>query len=209
MERTPNALLLAHLREAGWSDKGAARRINEERLRRGRPTGYGGANVRGWLRGVLPEPLTRDVIAFLLSDAIGRHVTQTDIGFPGSGDPRIGLIWHESLVTTIDDLTTLWHAVDDVAVAPGGYTGPTRDWLLAWPEPQVAAAPSPHRREVGRAEVDVLWSACETYQEMERRVGGATSGRASRTCSPASSRRCCDPATPRRSAGLCWPSRPG
>ena len=83
MERTPNASLLRHLREAGWSDKGTARRINEERLRRGRPTGYGGANIRGWLRGVVPEPLTREVFAFLLSEALGRRVTQLDLGFPG------------------------------------------------------------------------------------------------------------------------------
>jgi hypothetical protein len=174
MERTPNALLLRHLRDAAWSDKGTARRVNGERLRRGRPTGYGGANVRGWLRGVQPEPLTREVLAFALSEALGRHVTQADLGFAGTDDPRIGLLWHESVSVTIDELITLWHATDSdgLALAPHGYTGPTRDWLLAWPEPAVAVAPSPSRREVGQAEVDVLWSACETYQEMERRVGG-------------------------------------
>jgi hypothetical protein len=97
MKRVPNSALARHMREAAWSDKGTARRVNEERLRRGRPTGYGGANVRGRMRGVVPDPLTREVIAFLLSSALGRRVTQADLGFAADADPRTGLVWHDDV----------------------------------------------------------------------------------------------------------------
>ncbi len=175
MERDPNTALERHLREAAWSDKGTARRVNEERLRRGRPTGYGGANVRGWLRGVVPDPLTREVTAFLLSGALGRRVTQGDLGFAGTDDPRTGLAWHESLDTTLDESATLWRAADPSAysLTHGAYTGPTRDWLLAWPQAPVATTATTGR-SVSRAEVDTLWRACETYQDMERQLGAGS-----------------------------------
>src|ERR1700733_9712319 len=112
MERVPNSALERHMREATWSDKGTARRVNEERLRRGRPTGYGGANVRGWLRGGVPDPLTREVIAFLLSGALGRRVTQPDLGFAGGADPRTGLAWHDTVDSTLDELAVLWRVTD-------------------------------------------------------------------------------------------------
>jgi hypothetical protein len=177
MERHPNVALTEHLRAAAWSDKGTARRVNAERLRRGRPTGYDGANVRGWLRGVVPDPVTRDVLAYLLSAALDRSVTTADLGFTGEVSPHLGLIWQERLSDAVDDAGRLW-AVPDGAGYPlvhGAYGTPTRDWLLAWPEPDGAAAfecsTARVRRQIGRDEVDVLWTACETYQEMERRLG--------------------------------------
>jgi hypothetical protein len=174
MERHPNVALTEHLRAAAWSDKGTARRVNAERLRRGRPTGYDGANVRGWLRGVVPDPTTRDVLAYLLSAALDRSVTTADLGFAAEMSPQIGLVWQEHVSDAIDDAARLG-AIPDGAAYPlihGAYTTPTRDWLLAWPEPETAQLPNVrNRRQIGRDEVDVLWTACETYQEMERRLG--------------------------------------
>jgi hypothetical protein len=172
MEREPNVALHRHMREATWSDKGTARRVNDERLRRGRPTGYGGANVRGWLRGVVPDPLTREVLAFLLSDALARRVTPVDLGFAAPENPRIGLVWNEDIAITLDEVSTLWREgdPDSYPLTHGAYTGPTRDWLLAWPEqwPEELAAGT---KAVTRVEVETLWTACETYQAMERRLG--------------------------------------
>jgi hypothetical protein len=180
MEREPNVALLRHMRDAAWSDKGTARRVNEERLRRNRPTGYGGANVRGWIRGVVPDPLTREVLAFLLSGALGRRVTPPDIGFACDANPLLGLLWQESLDTTIDEVARLWQqpSATTYPLTHGAYATPTRDWLLAWPEPKIGTPEvRPGRqigRQIGRDEVDVLWKACETYQEMERRLGAGS-----------------------------------
>ncbi|HEY1488849.1 MAG TPA: hypothetical protein VGF84_22260 [Micromonosporaceae bacterium] len=174
MEREPNVALLQHIRTAAWSDKGTARRVNAERLRRGRPSGYDGANVRGWLRGVVPDPLTRDVLAYLLSVALDRRVTVADLGFAGDASPRTGLDWQDSLDATIEDVARLWRAPEGTTypLTHGAYTTPTRDWLLAWPEPAVSEHSGARgSRRIGREEVDVLWAACETYQEMERRLG--------------------------------------
>jgi hypothetical protein len=178
MERTPNAALSQYLREAGWSDKGTARRVNIERHHRGRGSGYGGANVRGWRTGVLPDPLTRQVLAFLLSAELGRRISEAELGFPAGHSEPLGLRWAGRIDHAVEDLTLLWQADADraerlatIGFAAGGFAAPARDWLIAWPDPDASRAGG---RTVGAIDVEVLWRAAESYQEMDRRLGGGS-----------------------------------
>lgn len=173
-DRPSNVALSRHLLDAQWSDKGTARRVNQERAARRQPSGYAGANVRGWRQGVVPEPATRAVLAYLLTDELGRRVTESDLGFPAYRNSLGGLAWHTHVDGAIADLGELWnaesdHRAEDLEFALDGYTAPSRDWLLYHADESVARS---GRRQIAHSEVDVLWRACVSYQEMERRLGG-------------------------------------
>jgi len=54
--------------------------------------------------------------------------------------------------------------------AAGGFTPAARDWLLNWQDTDTSHAGGRH---VGQADVAVLWDSCHSFQEIDRRLGGA------------------------------------
>ena len=181
MPHSTNALLSRHLQEAGWSAWNTARRVNDERGRRGNPTAYTATHVKRWKLGTVPDPQSRSVLVDLLSAVLMRGVTETDLGFP-SRTPPLPELFPAQPDDAISAAAELWSAEAAGALPtdyhPGGYAVPAREWLLAWPDGDLGRfAP----RRVGQTDVDLLWLAEQAFDEMQRRRGGgyarATLGR--------------------------------
>ncbi len=91
-----------------------------------------------------------------------------------SGD--VGLHWAADLPATVETVGGLWRAdVERRAVVVGAgwvaaaFAAPTRDWLLNWADADPSRTAG---RRVGQAEVDVLWSMCGTFADLDHRLGG-------------------------------------
>jgi transcriptional regulator with XRE-family HTH domain len=90
--------------------------------------------------------------------------------------PDLGLMWSPSLADTVATTTTMWRADVDRRVflinstfAAGGFTPAVRDWLTSWSDRD---ASHDGGRHVGPTDVTVLWDACQSFQEIDRRLGG-------------------------------------
>ena len=89
---------------------------------------------------------------------------------------EIGLHWSTDLPATVETVGNLWRAdvqrravVVNAAWAAVAFAAPTRDWLLDRFAPEASRAIG---RRVGAAEVEVLWSMCHTFTDLDHRLGG-------------------------------------
>jgi hypothetical protein len=79
--RRPNHQLAALIDEAGFSNKGLARRVIDLGQMRGyRDLKYNHSSVERWLRGEQPRPPTPGLLTEIFSAALGRAVTMTGLG---------------------------------------------------------------------------------------------------------------------------------
>jgi hypothetical protein len=92
-------------------------------------------------------------------------------------DRAWGLSWGADVSSTLHVVTGMWRADMDrrnflvsAGFAGGGFAGPARDWLLGWPDAEVGTTGT--GRKVGQTDVDMLWMSCQSFQEMDRRMGG-------------------------------------
>ncbi len=90
---------------------------------------------------------------------------------------ELGLSWSPSVTNTVDTIVQMWRAdmlrrefLIGSAFAAGGFTPAVRDWLLSWRDTDAS-----HKggRAIGESDVCVLWDVCYSFQEMDRRLGGA------------------------------------
>ncbi|HEV7899249.1 MAG TPA: helix-turn-helix transcriptional regulator, partial [Planosporangium sp.] len=89
----------------------------------------------------------------------------------------LGLTWSPTVTTTVETVIQMWRAdmqrrsfLVRSAFVVGGFTPAIRDWLISW---QDAQANHTGGRRVGSADVAVLWDSCHSFQEIDRRLGGA------------------------------------
>jgi hypothetical protein len=79
--RKPNHQLAALIAEAGFSNKGLARRVIDLGQMRGyRDLKYNHSSVERWLRGEQPRPPTPGLLAEVFSVALGRPVALAGLG---------------------------------------------------------------------------------------------------------------------------------
>lgn len=89
---------------------------------------------------------------------------------------EVGLAWSSDLADTVEVAGQLWRAdverrkvVISAAWSAAAFAAPARDWLAAWTEPNPTHAGG---RRVGAAEVDVVWSMCGTFANLDHQLGG-------------------------------------
>ncbi len=95
---------------------------------------------------------------------------------PAHESDVLGLVWASSLAGTVATAISMWRAdvdrrgflINSVFVA-GGFTPAVRDWLTSWGDRD---ASHDGGRHVGPTDVAVLWDACQSFQEIDRRLGG-------------------------------------
>ena len=95
--RTPNTALAGLMAEARWGNGQLARAVNRTGAESGMALTYDDSAVSHWLSGTMPMPQVRPVIIEAISRHLGRPVTSSEIGFPGTGpaedsDPVSGLV---------------------------------------------------------------------------------------------------------------------
>ncbi|MEU6540295.1 regulator [Streptomyces sp. NPDC047000] len=147
-QRTPNRQLAALIAEAGFSNAGLARRVDQLGLEHGLDLRYDKTSVTRWLRGQQPRGTTPALIAEVFTRRLGRRLTAQDLGLDACAPVYAGLEFAASPEEAVDIVGGLWrkdsgsHAeLRKIAFTPAGLVVPSRDWLIGRPDDRVARAP--------------------------------------------------------------------
>ncbi|MFE7517146.1 regulator [Streptomyces sp. NPDC057540] len=161
-QRIPNRQLAALIAEAGFSNAGLARRVDQLGLEHGLDLRYDKTSVTRWLRGQQPRGTTPALIAEVFTRRLGRRLSAQDLGLDACAPVYAGLEFAATPEEAVDIVSGLWrkdsgsHAeLRKIAFTPAGLVVPSRDWLIgraddrvargeAAPATRTAAGASPH-----------------------------------------------------------------
>ncbi|MDN3261606.1 regulator [Streptomyces sp. CSDS2] len=156
-QRTPNRQLAALIAEAGFSNAGLARRVDQLGLEHGLDLRYDKTSVTRWLRGQQPRGTTPALIAEVFTRRLGRRLTAQDLGLDSCAPVYAGLEFAATPEEAVDIVSGLWrkdsgsHAeLRKIAFTPAGLVVPSRDWLIGKPDDRVAREPGPRVPQQGR-----------------------------------------------------------
>ncbi|MFE2263812.1 regulator [Streptomyces griseosporeus] len=159
-QRTPNRQLAALIAEAGFSNAGLARRVDQLGLEHGLDLRYDKTSVTRWLRGQQPRGTTPALIAEVFTRRLGRRLTAQDLGLDACAPVYAGLEFAGSPEEAVDIVSGLWrkdsgsHAeLRKIAFTPAGLVVPSRDWLIGRPDERVARGEQPRVPAQGRPAV--------------------------------------------------------
>ncbi|KUL26650.1 hypothetical protein [Streptomyces regalis] len=135
---SPNTDLARWLERSGMSNKELARRLKVAAQTWGQPHIQPDATaVRRWLGGLQPRQPVPEIIADVISAAVGFRVTTYDLGFAEGGSTDRSLLYNADFAVTVEAVADLGRADVDrrkfLAAAPFAAVaavGPSRDWLL-------------------------------------------------------------------------------
>ncbi|MFI6086759.1 regulator [Streptomyces sp. NPDC051218] len=149
-QRTPNRQLAALISEAGFSNAGLARRVDQLGLEHGLDLRYDKTSVTRWLRGQQPRGTTPALIAEVFTRRLGRRLTAQDLGLDACAPVYAGLEFAASPEEAIDIVGGLWrkdsgsHAeLRKIAFTPAGLVVPSRDWLIGRADDRVSRGDYP------------------------------------------------------------------
>ncbi|CAL9437065.1 55.5 kDa and 49.5 kDa sporulation proteins [Streptomyces sp. enrichment culture] len=151
-QRTPNRQLAALIAEAGFSNAGLARRVDQLGLEHGLDLRYDKTSVTRWLRGQQPRGTTPALIAEVFTRRLGRRLTAQDLGLDACAPVYAGLEFAATPEEAVDIVSGLWrkdsgsHAeLRKIAFTSAGLVVPSRDWLIGRADEKVARAEPPAR----------------------------------------------------------------
>ncbi|GHH74499.1 hypothetical protein GCM10018793_15870 [Streptomyces sulfonofaciens] len=143
-QRTPNRQLAALIAEAGFSNAGLARRVDQLGIEHGLDLRYDKTSVTRWLRGQQPRGTTPALIAEVFTRRLGRRLSAQDLGLDAAAPVYAGLEFASTPEEAIDIVGGLWrkdsgsHAeLRKIAFTPAGLVVPSRDWLIGRPDDRV------------------------------------------------------------------------
>ncbi|MGX1130183.1 tetratricopeptide (TPR) repeat protein [Streptomyces glaucescens] len=149
-QRTPNRQLAALIAEAGFSNAGLARRVDQLGLEHGLDLRYDKTSVTRWLRGQQPRGTTPALIAEVFTRRLGRRLTAQDLGLDACAPVYAGLEFAAGPEEAVDIVSGLWrkdsgsHAeLRKIAFTPAGLVVPSRDWLIGRADERVARGTEP------------------------------------------------------------------
>jgi hypothetical protein len=151
------------------TDLGAARGV--------RGLTYDHSSVARWLAGQQPREPVPELIAEVLSAAVQRRVTVTELGMtPSVLDADTGLRLPASWPECVTAATSLWRAdverrrfLQDSALAASASSAVALQWLVA---PRPPAPSGQGGRKIGASDVAALRHTAQTFREMDNRLGG-------------------------------------
>ncbi|MGP9021190.1 regulator [Streptomyces sp. BR1] len=172
-QRTPNRQLAALIAEAGFSNAGLARRVDQLGLEHGLDLRYDKTSVTRWLRGQQPRGTTPALIAEVFTRRLGRRLSAQDLGLDACAPVYAGLEFAATPEEAVDIVSGLWRKdsgshveLRKIAFTPAGLVVPSRDWLIGRADERVghgdpsprfageaAAAPGPRIPSQGRPSV--------------------------------------------------------
>jgi hypothetical protein len=149
-QRIPNRQLAALITEAGFSNAGLARRVDQLGIEHGLDLRYDKTSVTRWLRGQQPRGTTPALIAEVFTRRLGRRLTAQDLGLDACAPVYAGLEFAATPQEAVDIVSGLWrkdsgsHAeLRKIAFTPAGLVVPSRDWLIGRPDDRVARGEPP------------------------------------------------------------------
>ncbi|MFF0426672.1 regulator [Streptomyces sp. NPDC004520] len=144
-QRIPNRQLAALIAEAGFSNAGLARRVDQLGLEHGLDLRYDKTSVTRWLRGQQPRGTTPALIAEVFTRRLGRRLSAQDLGLDACAPVYAGLEFAATPEEAVDIVSGLWrkdsgsHAeLRKIAFTPAGLVVPSRDWLIGRADDRVA-----------------------------------------------------------------------
>ena len=173
-----NLRLRSLLDEAAMSNKGLARRVVDLAATRGLAgVRCDHTSVLRWLAGEQPRPPVPELAAEVLSNALGRKVSETELGMTPSNLPGdLGLQLPTGWTETIATSTALWRAdvqrrrfLVNAVFTSAALPASALRWLTS---PPAAAPAASGTRKVGRADIDAIRELTHSYREMDNRLGG-------------------------------------
>ncbi|GLW51080.1 hypothetical protein Stsp02_67410 [Streptomyces sp. NBRC 14336] len=198
-QRTPNRQLAALIAEAGFSNAGLARRVDQLGLEHGLDLRYDKTSVTRWLRGQQPRGTTPALIAEVFTRRLGRRLTAQDLGLDACAPVYAGLEFAATPEEAVDIVSGLWrkdsgsHAeLRKIAFTPAGLVVPSRDWLIGRADDKVAheqtarvpaqgrpAMPRqrgqgerPPGQKVTTGDINALRSVGELFRTLDNMYGG-------------------------------------
>ncbi|GGR86511.1 hypothetical protein GCM10010252_26480 [Streptomyces aureoverticillatus] len=192
-----NRRLAAFIAEAGFTQAGLARRIDQLGQEHGLDQRYDETSVARWLRGQQPRGSTRALIAEVFNRRLGRGVSAADLGL----DPitvYTGLEYATTPQEAVDIVSCLWRTdagdlveLRKVAFTPAGLVVPSRDWLIGRADERVAQ--TPHRQpraghggkgptRVLPGDISALRSVGEFFRKLDEAYGGGHARQELITC---------------------------
>ncbi|GGJ97033.1 hypothetical protein GCM10011583_30710 [Streptomyces camponoticapitis] len=136
-QRIPNRQLAALIAEAGFSNAGLARRVDQLGLEHGLDLRYDKTSVTRWLRGQQPRGTTPALIAEVFTRRLGRRLSAQDLGLDACAPVYAGLEFAATPEEAVDIVSGLWrkdsgsHAeLRKIAFTAAGLVVPSRDWLI-------------------------------------------------------------------------------
>jgi hypothetical protein len=184
-QRTPNRQLAALIAEAGFSNAGLARRVDQLGLEHGLDLRYDKTSVTRWLRGQQPRGTTPALIAEVFTRRLGRRLTAQDLGLDACAPVYAGLEFAATPEEAVDIVSGLWrkdsgsHAeLRKIAFTPAGLVVPSRDWLIGRADEKVARGEPAAARipAQGRAALRPPASAEPGVRSLPRQRGQAERG---------------------------------
>ncbi|WP_016906833.1 hypothetical protein [Streptomyces xiaopingdaonensis] len=149
-QRVPNRQLATLIAEAGFSNAGLARRVDQLGLEHGLDLRYDKTSVTRWLRGQQPRGTTPALIAEVFTRRLGRRLTAQDLGLDACAPVYAGLEFAATPAEAVEIVSGLWrkdsgsHAeLRKIAFTPAGLVVPSRDWLIGRADERVARGPDP------------------------------------------------------------------
>ncbi|MBB1255970.1 regulator [Streptomyces alkaliterrae] len=143
-QRSPNRQLAALIAEAGFSNAGLARRVDQLGLEHGLDLRYDKTSVTRWLRGQQPRGTTPALIAEVFTRRLGRRLTAQDLGLDACAPVYAGLEFAASPAEAVDIVSGLWRKdtgshgeLRKIAFTSAGLVVPSRDWLIGRPDERV------------------------------------------------------------------------
>ncbi|GAB3972777.1 regulator [Streptomyces sparsus] len=154
-QRSPNRQLAALIAEAGFSNAGLARRVDQLGLEHGLDLRYDKTSVTRWLRGQQPRGTTPALIAEVFTRRLGRRLTAQDLGLDACAPVYAGLEFAASPAEAVDIVGGLWRKdsgshseLRKIAFTPAGLVVPSRDWLIGRADERVARGEPPEAHRV-------------------------------------------------------------
>lgn len=150
-QRIPNRQLAALIAEAGFSNAGLARRVDQLGLEHGLDLRYDKTSVTRWLRGQQPRGTTPALIAEVFTRRLGRRLAAQDLGLDACAPVYAGLEFAATPEEAVDIVAGLWrkdsgsHAeLRKIAFTPAGLVVPSRDWLIGRADDRVGRPEAGH-----------------------------------------------------------------
>ncbi|MEW2520387.1 regulator [Actinacidiphila alni] len=143
----PNSRLASLIAEAGFSNAGLARRVDQLGIEHGLDLRYDKTSVTRWLRGQQPRGTTPALIAEVFTQRLGRRLSAQDLGLDACAPVYAGLEFAGSPGEAVDIVSGLWRKdtgnqaeLRKIAFTPAGLVVPSRDWLIGRADEKVARA---------------------------------------------------------------------
>ena len=173
-----NDALAALIQEAGYSEAGLARRVNQlARDRLNLDLRYDYTAVYRWKKGQQPRPPVPWLLAEALSERLGRRVAAAEFGMLDEGVlADQGLAYPADPLVAVETILELGKAgmkrrtvITNAPFVVAALAGPSRDWLLAVLEQQRGGWGP---RAVGLAQVEAIRTVFRFFQELDVMRGG-------------------------------------